>query len=291
MPTPGRWNLQRTDYQRDSELPVLKIAPVANLVLHEYTDPDRIQGLVDRLEQDGLLKNPPIVAPIPGGHTYVVLDGANRVSALAKIGCRDALVQVVDYGDPDLDLAVWNHLIAAPRTEDVVEHIQTVAGLRVRRVGLPMARALLANRGVLAYLLPVEGPVLVLEGGLTLEDEAEVLNKVVNTYHGRLRYFRVKSDELKPLLPYYDGVAALLAFPVFQPADITHLAANGAKLPAGITRHVIPQRALRVNVPLSVLFADRPLEEKNAWLLDQIKQRLLNRHIRFYQEPTVLFDE
>jgi len=283
--------LQQNDFQRDSELPVLKVVPLASLVLHEQVDEERINGLVQRLEKDGLLKNPPIVAPIAGSATYVVLDGANRFSALPRVGCRDVVVQVVDYGDPDLDLLVWNHLIAAPAVDDVMEPIRHVTGLRMRRVALPMARALLANRGVLAYVVPVQGPVQVLEGGLTLDGEADLLNMIVASYHGRLRYFRVKSDELSALLPYYDGVAALVAFPCFQPEEITHLASNGAKLPAGITRHVIPQRALRVNVPLDILRQDRPLEEKNRWLLDQIKARLLDRHIRFYQEPTVLFDE
>jgi hypothetical protein len=283
--------LQQSDFQRDSELPELKIVPVTSLVLHEQVDEVRISGLVERIEKDGFLKNPPIVAPIRGSAQYVVLDGANRTSALARLACRDVVVQVVDYSDPDLDLVVWNHLIAAPTIDDVLEPIRQVTGLRMRHVALPMARALLANRGVLAYVVPVQGPVQVLEGGLTLDGEAELLNMIVASYHGRLRYFRVKSDELLALLPYYDGVAALVAFPCFQPEEITHLASNGAKLPAGITRHVIPQRALRVNVPLHILRQERPLEEKNGWLLDQIKSRLLERHIRFYQEPTVLFDE
>ncbi len=283
--------MQKTDYQRDTELPVLKIVPIRSLVLHEETDPQRIQALVERLEKDGILKNPPIVAPIPNSHSYVVLDGANRVSALPRVGCRDAVVQVVDYNDPDLDLSVWNHLIAAPGVDDVLEPMRAVSGLRMRRVTIDLARALLANRGVLAYVSSVDGSVFVMEGGLNLDDEAQLLNGLVNSYHGRLRYFRVKSDEIEHLRVYYDGVVSLLAFPCFQPEDITHLAYNGAKLPAGITRHVIPQRALRVNVPLHVLRQERPLDEKNKWLLDQIKQRLLNREIRFYQEPTVLFDE
>jgi hypothetical protein len=101
----------------------------------------------------------------------------------------------------------------------------------------------------------------------------------------------VKSDDIANLIPYYEDVVALLVFPCFEPDDILHLSANGAKLPAGITRHVIPQRALRVNIPLHILQEDRPLEEKNAWLHELIKTKLVNRQIRFYQEPTVLFDE
>ena len=46
-------------------------------------------------------------------------------------------------------------------------------------------------------------------------------------------------------------------------------------LPAGITRHVIPQRALRLNIPLHILQQDRPLEEKNDWLHEKIKRHLM----------------
>lgn len=283
--------MQQSDFQRDAELPVLKVVPLASLVPHEDTDPERIKGLVQRLEKDGVLKNPPIVAPIPGSAKYVVLDGANRTLSLAAVGCRDAIVQIVDYNDPDLELVVWNHLIAEATPDEIIAPLHQIAGLRMRRVALPMARALLANRGVLAYVMRVDGPVIVLEGGLTLEGEANLLNQIVGSYHGRLRYFRVKSDEIKGLLPYYDGVAALFAFPCFRPEEITHIALSGARLPAGITRHVIPQRALRLNVPLHILKQDRPVDEKNSWLLDKIKNHLINRQIRFYQEATVLFDE
>jgi hypothetical protein len=283
--------VQQTEFQRDAELPVLRIVPLSSLIVHEYTDQVRIRGLAQRLEKDGLLRNPPIVAPIPGGARYVVLDGANRTSALTQAGCRDALVQIVDYHDPDLELLVWNHLVVAPRPEDVVEPLKQVAGLRMRRVSLEMGRALLANRGVLAYVMRLDGQVHVLEGGLTLEGEADLLNQIVGSYHGRLPYHRVKSDELRSLLPYYDGVSVLLAFPCFLPDEITRLASLGGRLPAGITRHVIPQRALRVNVPLHILQQERPIEEKNNWLLEKIKKHLIEREIRFYQEPTVLFDE
>jgi hypothetical protein len=269
----------------------LKIVPVQRLIVHEYTDPIRTEGLAERLREDGLLRNPPVVAPIPGSENYVILDGANRSSALAHIGCRDAVVQVVDYNNPDLELLAWNHLIAAPSAEDLVAPLRQVTGLRMRHVNLEMARGLLVNRGVLAYVQPVKGQAVILEGGLNLEDEAELLNSIVGCYRGRLSYSRVKSDDLKGLLPFYDGVAALVVFPAFKPEEITRLAANGGKLPAGITRHVIPQRALRLNIPLAILQQDLPLEEKNSWLLHEIKLRLRKRQIRFYQEQVVLFDE
>ena len=62
-------------------------------------------------------------------------------------------------------------------------------------------------------------------------------------------------------------------------------------MPTGITRHIIPARALRVNIPLDLLQADIPLAEKNAWWHERVKAKLADNQIRFYQESTYLFDE
>jgi hypothetical protein len=63
-------------------------------------------------------------------------------------------------------------------------------------------------------------------------------------------------------------------------------------LPTGITRHIIHGRALRVNLPLSVLTdEERTTEQKNEWLHHWVKQKMAQREIRYYQESTFLFDE
>jgi hypothetical protein len=63
-------------------------------------------------------------------------------------------------------------------------------------------------------------------------------------------------------------------------------------LPTGVTRHVIPGRALHVNAPLAIL-ADQAQssQAKNRWLEGWLKQRLSGHGVRFYQESTFLFDE
>ncbi len=77
-------------------MPDLRLLAVDALVLHEHADEKRVARLEARLRNDGFLKSPPIVAPIPGSDRYVVLDGANRTSAIRQIGCPHLLVQVVD---------------------------------------------------------------------------------------------------------------------------------------------------------------------------------------------------
>jgi hypothetical protein len=55
---------------------------------------------------------------------------------------------------------------------------------------------------------------------------------------------------------------------------------------------VIPGRALRVNLPLSILTDEgRTTDAKNEWLRAWIAHKLSDREIRYYQESTFLFDE
>jgi hypothetical protein len=90
----------------------------------------------------------------------------------------------------------------------------------------------------------------------------------------------------------HPDVTALIVFPDFAPAEVLELASSGEKLPAGITRHLIRWRALRVNVPLERLADPKPsLEAKNAWLGEWIETKFNDRQVRFYEESTVLFDE
>ena len=117
------------------------------------------------------------------------------------------------------------------------------------------------------------------------------MRKLVNIYSGRSAIHRVKAPSLAELLPYYDNVTALIHFPRYTPADIVTLANDGDKLPTGITRHVIPRRALRVNLPLDVLMGRQDTVEKQRWLANWIKEKLAIRQIRYYQESTFLFDE
>jgi len=40
-----------------------------------------------------------------------------------------------------------------------------------------------------------------------------------------------------------------------------------------------------------VLADNRPLHEKNAWLQDWLRTKLVKQEVRYYQESTYLFDE
>jgi len=278
-------------HQHQPEMPDLRVVPVAELLLHEQHDQQRSDPLLQRLQNDGVLKNPPIVAPVDGEQRYVVLDGANRVTAMQALGIGHIAVQVVDYEDAELILDTWHHLVKGIGAEHFKGMLQAVQGVKTELADAAHARALLARREILAFVEYLNGEVWTLHASGDLHQRSQRLNDIVDLYRVQGRIFRANTNHLPALLPFYDDVAALVVFPRFAPAEIIDLARVGACLPAGITRHVIPRRALRINLPLTVLSSAASLPEKNAWLVDWLKQKMASKTVRYYHESTFLFDE
>jgi len=276
---------------RQPAMPDLRVVPVAHLLLHEQHDAQRSEPLAQRLLADAVLRNPPIVAPIDGQERFVVLDGANRVTAVQALGLPHIAVQVVDYGDAELVLDTWHHLVSGIAREQFQRLLQALPGMTLEPATLLHARAQLARRAVLAFVVYADGGAFTLRADGDLHRRTALLNDVVDLYKSRGAIFRVNTDRLDQLLPYHEDATVLVVFPRYDPAEILDLARVGARLPAGITRHLIPRRALRINCPVSLLRDDRSLEAKNAWLGGWMKDRLAAKQARFYQESTFLFDE
>ncbi len=269
-------------------LPDLRIVELARIHPHEDFDERRIVNLAERLVREGMLKDPPIVAPLGDGD-FVVLDGANRTSALKHLGYRDALVQHVDYAG--VSLSTWHHLVVGLPAEMIAAGLDAVPGLQIDPTTLADAREALSARDAVAYVMRTDGTVATLNGGDDLVARAELLRRVVSVYNGRADIHRVRATDLASVADHYDGVGALVVFPAFGPDDILELVRRGGALPSGISRHVIPGRALRVNFPMGDLADEAPRDVKNRHLDEWIRRKRQANQIRSYDEPTVLYDE
>lgn len=274
-------------------LPDLRIVPVADLLLHERHDAQRCEPLAERLAAEQVLRNPPIVAAIgDGDERFVVLDGANRVTAFERLGLPHIAVQVVEYGSgDDVALGCWHHLVAGLPAREFALALARLPGLVVEPADLAHARAQLARREALASIAYPGGGLCTVRSEGTLHERVARLNDMVDLYRAAAQVFRVDSDQLDALLPHHDDVTALVVFTRHEPAELVELARIGAALPAGITRHVISRRALRIELPLDALRDAGRLADKNAWLGAWIKRKLALRQVRYYQESTIVFDE
>jgi hypothetical protein len=278
---------------QSTDRPDLRIVPIGVLVEHEYNDVQRTAPLAERLKAEGLLKNPPIVTPLEAGSPsaaepdarFVVLDGANRVTALHSLGYPHALVQVVRYEYPHVTLTTWHHVVTGA-------DLDAIEGLNFRPMDLLQARAGLARRELLAYTIRADGQVFAARTeARTIHEQNRLLNAMVDTYKDRGRLFRATTDNLDEALQLYADLTGLVIFPNYETAEVLTLARDGELLPTGLTRHLIQGRALRTNYPLSELGANDSLEAKNARLQEWLKRKMASKDIRFYGESTYLFDE
>lgn len=266
-------------------LPDLRVVPRDAVALHEEADPARVAALADRLRTDGALRNPPIAAALPG-ETFVVLDGANRTSALAALEIPVVPLQVVEYDDPAIRLDVWRHLIVEPL--DLLAAWRA-AGVPLERTTRAAAARALDQHAIAGYVVTGEAAFAVPPS--PDRELAAVLRQVVGTYRGVTRIYRVPTEDVEALAREYGHVQAVVVFPRLDKSDILTIAAASTKLPTGITRHIIPGRALRLNVPLEALRAPGDAAGKHRWLQDVIRGRLLDHRVRYYPEGVFLFDE
>lgn len=271
----------------------LQFVPLDQLLLHEEDDPYRTKRLMVMLKHDGKLRNPPLVAEQDGHH--IVLDGATRTTALREMAYRDALVQIVDYHGETVQVRAWHHVLAGAAHNRLLATLADVEGITLQSVDAEAACRLLGVGDILATIAMRNGQWFAVlcddNPQPDIQQRADLLCRLVAEYRGKLEVHRTVELDLPPLIAEYPDLTAVVIFPVFKPAEISQIAFNGAKLPMGITRHVVAGRALGVDVPLEMLTADQPLESKNAWLNALILQRLKANKVRLYQEPVFVFDE
>ncbi len=273
--------------------PDLRIVPLDDVLPHEEVDEERALSLVERIRADGVLRNPPIVAPIDEvslDPRMVVLDGANRVFAMRQLGLNCTLVQVVHYGTEAVRLETWAHVVNGMTTPALLELINSLENIALVKVDPAEAHTLLARREAILSLIIAAGVCVVYGGGDLYEQSARLLC-VVNAYKAHGGINRTTAKTIEEARPLYPNGAGLVVFPDYLPSEVVAAARNQAYLPSGVTRHIIQGRALRVNYPISKLELCDSLEAQNARLAAWVHERAAAHSIRFYAEPTFIFDE
>lgn len=275
-----------------AEFPDLRIVRVDELVVHENVHRERGGELSELLRAEGVLKSPPVVASLGRDDPrYVVLDGATRTVALTTLRVPYALVQVVNYESDRVQISTWSHLITDISRDQLTGILARLNGLDFAPCDLHDARAALVRREVVAYLAFDSNSISVAEGGSDLTSRLELLNKMVDSYKDKCRIHRTIDDHMDGRAENFEHAAALIVYPRYQPKEIMTLVRNGMSLPAGITRHIIQGRAIKVNYPLSELSLKLSPSEMNHRLKIWIENRLKERQVRFYDEATYIFDE
>lgn len=275
------------------KLPALRVIDMDSLLLHEQPDEERWKPLEARIQSDGLLKHPPIAARDHGSATHILLDGVNRVEAMKRMGARWLLVQEVDLEDDTLVLSTWHHVMEGLAGEAAVERIG--AGAQVSRVegrftdqgdfmpvfdGDTECLLVLADRSVHA-IHTADDP----------RRRLEIVTAVVDVVHEAKNRDRVSYTNMADLAKHYRDFSGLVCYKAFTKEEVLALSLEGRKFPSGVTRFSIPKRALYFDMPLSFLEGEGSAESKQAELDEMIRAKIRDKKIRFYVEPTFIFDD
>jgi phosphoglycerate dehydrogenase-like enzyme len=271
----------------ENVLPLL-VVPTSKVYPHEHFDRNRAMRLASRLEEDGMLSNPPITMATEKG--YMVLDGATRSAALQLLDYPHIVVQVISSED-DLRLHTWYHVIRQLETGRLLSILNGLSEVVLSRVQEHKAMEELFAYGGLCLIYLADGSVYVVHPGPG-QDRIEALNTLTNTYIEASHVSRTLENDLIMLKKYYEDLTALVIFPEYTVQQVMQAAAAGRMFPAGITRFIIPGRVLRVNAELPILKSRQmSLREKNSWLHNLLVDKEGRGKIRYYEEPVYLLDE
>ena len=274
-----------------ANLPTLRILPLESLVLHEDHDYQRALPLVEKLRAVGVLRNPPIVMPLTDeSNRYMVLDGANRVTSLRELEFPHIVAQVVEPGNPNVNLQTWNHVIWGLKTRTFVSRLRKIKELGLEKVN--PRKSLDAPKYVPVQVrLPDGGFYILREQPSDLPTHINTLHKIVNVYKTSASLDRTSQTLIDTFKHVYPDITALIIFPHFKIKTVLKLAAQQIMLPTGITRFTVSPRALHLNYPLHELSSAKPMAYKQEYLQQWVDERVKKKGVRLYSEATFLFDE
>jgi len=281
----------------DSELiPNLQLIPLHRLRFHEHTERRRTLRVMERIRTECVLRNPPIVADLPDGN-FLLLDGANRATAFQELGYSHLPAQVVDYGSGHIQLKGWHHLLIDGRRLRLREVYAALPGVDLRPVERERLSRLLELRQVFAVLAEGEDACWGLfpdkpEPRIEVHERIRVAEQVVAAYEGQSGIERIKLAEFHRLPEVIRSADHhLCLFPVITKDEMLELAAEQVMIPTGLTRHLIPGRALGINLPLGFLrdLPDEAAKQRHfAAFIDRLE---VEGRIRFYEEPVFIMNE
>ena len=275
-----------------SSLLSLQVVPVEQVSPHEEVDDKRVARLMQAIERNPKLIDPPIATYWNG--RYVILDGATRFTSFKRLGYEHMIFQVVDAeqsGPESFTLHTWYHAISSSQPfADLLAHLQQLDGILFEELSHSETQTIFQDPSVMCYFLDRDGRFTVAKsapGAVHLD----VMNDLVASYTDWGNVERTLLTDLPRLSEQFPQLTAVAIFPQFAPETVFDVASKGGFVPAGLTRFVIPGRILRLNMELDRIKAKDTLAAKRAWFKQCLADKLTSSRLRYYEEPVVLLDD
>ena len=255
----------------------ITLVETTKLYIHEEIIPKILSWLVEKIRNDGVWTDPVIVDE----KTMIVLDGVHRVAAAEELGLKYIPVCLVDYDNPSIELHTWSRVFKPVRRESGVTVDYLEALLRalnassyrsVHVSSLDVGFKMLSRRdllGIVVYGKRVVGIKTPIRDIKTIYDHIKRIENIAVNKGFTIEY-HTEQDALS-LAKLSENVA--LIPPVIRKEEVKAVTMRGEVFAHKATRHVIPARPLRVNVPLKWLTGEISLEITQRELLKHLSER------------------
>lgn len=268
----------------------LKLLKVKDIQLHEDTETKRLRNIYSRIKRDKYLINPIIVGQY--NNDLILIDGANRYSSLADIGCKLVLAQIIDYKDKETKLSKWNHLVY-DMDDNVFKDFCFDNKLKYEFTSVKAGKKQLQdnlNRLLISDINKNETMVITLSKNFG--EMIDQLNKITALYFHKYEFDRSEPEiNFSDLKKYTRRKGTLVEFPQLKKEHIVKIAKSDRKIPAGISRHILRNRVLHVKYEIQKLMTDKNLPQKTKELKQMLLDKIDKNKVRQYTESVIVFDE
>jgi hypothetical protein len=255
----------------------ITLVEVDKLHIHEEIIPKILSSLVEKIKNDGVWTDPIIVDE----KTMIVLDGVHRVAAAEKLGFKYIPVCLVDYDNPSIELHTWSRVFKPTRRESgvIIDYLEVflraLNASSYRSIHIPsldIGFKMLNRRdllGVLIYGKRIIGLKTPSRDIKIIYDHVKRIENIAVNKGFTIEYY-TEQDALSQA-KIAEGIT--LIPPTIKKDEVRAIVLRGEVFAHKATRHVIPTRPLRINIPLKWLTGELNLEAAQRELLKHLSER------------------
>lgn len=267
----------------------IRMADLKYLKLHEEIVSSYLEDLVDSIGEEGMVYDPVIVDKVTG----VVLDGMHRCVAVSNLGYNKIPACFIDYHNPKVELGSWCRFFKNLEMKKAVVICEDF-GFDLVECDRDQVKKKLEKRVLQLFLISKEECFAILPEFDTVRNLFEAADEIEEALVDKDFKFRYIAE--KNILEKLEQNETGILIPPAEKEEVIEVSHSASVFSHKMTRHVVPARPLRVDVPLSWLRENLYVADKN--MSEQLEERKV-KHLpagsefegREYEEALVIFEE
>ncbi|HHI00107.1 MAG TPA: chromosome partitioning protein ParB [Thermococcus litoralis] len=215
---------------------------------HEQLVQKELEAFIESVTGSGVFWKPMLLAKVPGGDMYLIVDGHHRWAGLEKLGAKKAPSVILDYFSDDVKVYTWYPAFKGELNK-VLERLKT-EGLEVVEDEEAEEKA---ERGEIAFALIGKEKSFVIPGALEEQKKvSKVLDEMSVEGEIELIYYGLKEDAREDMDKGEIDYVFIRKAPSKE--EVMELVKRGEVYSPKTTRHVLPFIPDKIDVKLEDLF-------------------------------------